>query len=237
MSSKITRYQERVLKLFSGKMQGFYLVGGTALSLYYFHHRDSFDLDFFTQSFNRIEINRIIKELSQQLGKKIELTAEQNKENFLKIAVFMVHFNKSDSLKIDFVQDSHKFLKPLKIINGLSILSLEDIYLRKIYAVAGVVETTDIIGAKMMIGGRQEAKDFFDLYCLSNIFMRLSKFAEKYCDAVDKEALIRWFRTYDRIQIKTGLLELITHKGLDYKLMENHFKKQIDKLLEQEVGL
>ena len=149
----------------------------------------------------------------------------------------MVKFSARDSLKIDFVQDSYKLIKQLRIINGIPVASLEDIYFRKINAIAGDVEVTDIIGAKMTVGGRQEAKDFYDLYCLSSTFSPLYKFAGKYCDSVRKEALIRWFRTYDRMQIKTGLLELKTDKNLDYKLMEKHFKKQIDRLIEKEAGL
>jgi len=35
--------------------------------------------------------------------------------------------------------------------------------------------------------------------------------------------------------IKTGLLELKTQEKPDYKKMENHFKNEINKLIEKEV--
>ena len=54
-------YQEKVLKALEGKIDNFYLAGGTALSLFYFHHRQSDDLDFFTQEFNQDMINKIIE--------------------------------------------------------------------------------------------------------------------------------------------------------------------------------
>lgn len=154
----------------------------------------------------------------------------------VKMAIYIIEFSKNEPLKIYFVEDHLKTIKQPKMINGISVLSLEDIYLRKVYTVAGSAQTVDEIGRQKNIGGRQEAKDFFDLYCLSTVFMPLYKFALEYCDPVLKEALVRWFRTYDRMQIKTGLLELRTNRDADYKLMESHFKKEIDKLLEKEVG-
>ena len=53
----------RALKILSGRMEGFYLAGGTALSLFYFQHRDSYDIDFFTNDFSRKRIEDIVKGL------------------------------------------------------------------------------------------------------------------------------------------------------------------------------
>ena len=51
MNKRIVSCQKTVLKALSGRMDNFYLAGGTALSLFYFQHRLSVDLDFFTQNF------------------------------------------------------------------------------------------------------------------------------------------------------------------------------------------
>lgn len=228
--------QKRVLNILSHKMDDFYLVGGTALSLYYFHHRESVDLDFFTQEFNRVRIMQLVKLMEEGLKKKINLIAEQAQKDKIQIMVFSVPIDKNSYLKIDFVQDYLKLVKIAKTINGIKIFSLEDIYLRKIYAATGTKIENDSIGRRIAIGGRQEAKDFYDLYCLSSIFMGLSKFSFKYGNELTQEALIRWFRTYDRMDIKTGLLELKVKKDLDYRIMEHHFKKEIDKILEKEIG-
>lgn len=236
MPSQIIKYQGKVLKTLSGRLEGFYLAGGTALSLYYFHHRESLDLDFFTQHFNKVVIDKAIEELSGKIGKKIELATWQNKKKMVRMAVYIINLNEREKLKIDFIEDWLKVIKPTKIINGIAVLSLEDIYLRKIHTVTGSAEIKDVVGRRIILGGRQEAKDFFDLYCLSTVFMPLYKFAHKYCEPVLIEALVRWFRTYDRMDIKTGLLELKTKEDVDYKLMEKHFKKEIDKLIEKEVG-
>lgn len=236
MKQKMSNFQEKMLGLLSGRINDFYLAGGTALSLYYFHHRESQDLDFFTKKFNRIRIVNIIKELSQKSKKEIELVAEQKAKDRVKIAVYAMHINKEESLKINFVEDYADIIKSPKLINGIYVLSLEDIYIRKIFAIGGTSWKTDAVGKKIFKGGRQEAKDFYDLYCLSSIFMRLSDFSYKYGNPLIREGLISWFRTFTRLDIKTGLLELKLKKEIDYRDMELHFKKEIDSILEKEVG-
>ena len=235
MKRNFSYYQEKVLSLLSGKIEDFYLAGGTALSLYYFHHRESLDLDFFTKKFNAIRISNIIKELSSGLKKETELIAEQKTKQKVRIAVYSIQLTKREALKIDFIEDYVNLIKKLRVVNGINVLSLEDIYIRKIFAIAGSLQAEDLTGRKFFRGGRQEAKDFYDLFCLSSIFIRLSDFSFKYCSPLMREALIRWYRTYNRLDMKSGLLELKSKKQIDYKEIELHFKKEIDAILEREV--
>jgi len=235
MESKTTAYQEKVLKILADKIDGFYLAGGTALSNFYFQHRDSEDLDFFTGGFEKSRIIGIVEGLSKELRRPIKLLKQQMRKNMVKMMVFSIEFTKKDNLKIDFVEDYIKLVKEPRNINGINIMSLEDIYLRKIYAVAGYWQREDKTGRKIGRGGRQEAKDFCDLHYLSHTFMGLADFAGKYCDDVVRENLIRWYRIYDRMDIKTGLQDLKLKKRVDYQDIERHFKKEIDKLLEKEV--
>jgi len=58
----------------------------------------------------------------------------------------------------------------------------------------------------------------------------------RYCGIAAQEALIRWFRTYSRMDTKTGLLELKTKNKFDYREMESHFKQEINRLLERQIG-
>lgn len=235
MGSKITIYHKRVLKILANNVDSFYLAGGTALSNFYFQHRDSEDLDFFTGKFEKSEITGIVEDLSKELRRPVRLLKQQMKKNLVKMMVFSIEFTKKDKLKIDFVEDYIKLIKPSRNINGVNVMSLEDIYLRKIYAVAGYWQREDKTGRKIGQGGRQEAKDFCDLYYLSHTFMGLADFAGKYCDDIVRENLIRWYRTYDRMDIKTGLQDLKLKKRVDYQDIERHFKKEVDKLLEEEV--
>lgn len=235
MSKIITDFQNKVLKLLAGRMDDFYLVGGTALSLYYFHHRGSLDMDFFTTDYSKKRVEEIVRFLSALLKRKVDLVAEQVKKDKARIAVYSIPIDKKENLKIDFVEDYVGLIKPPKSINGINVASLEDIYIKKIYTVAGTSQEEDLTGRKITKGGREAAKDFFDLYCLSHTFMRLSKFSYRYCGSTTREGIIRWFRTYNRLDMKTGFLELDLKKAVDYNDIERHFKKEIDSIIEKEV--
>lgn len=233
---KVLNYQNAVLKSLSNKIDNFYLAGGTALSMFYFQHRVSIDLDFFTPHFSYKQINEIISYLKTELKKEIKLSAQSLEDNKTKMLVYYIYFTQKNSLKIDFIEDVFDLIKEPKIVDGIKILSLEDIYLRKIYALIGVLPVLNGIGRKKFVGGRTEAKDFFDLYFLSHTFMPLCQFVDKYGDPVIKEGIITWYKTYDRMDIIDGVLRLTTDKKIDYKNMEKHFHKEVDRIVERQVG-
>lgn len=233
----ITYWQDRVLKALAGKMDGYCLGGGTALSKVYFQHRFSWDLDFFTAEFSRKNILSLMKLLSDYTDKDFRLVSEQGNKDTVRIMIFNVQLSKNQALKVDFIEDYVKRLKPLRRVDDIWVFALDDIYLRKIYAATGTTEAFDLVGRRISKGGRQEAKDFYDLYFLSHTFMNLSYFALKYCSMAMQESLVRWFRTYSRMEIKIGLLELQTESKPDFREMEQHFKKEIDCLLEKQIGM
>ncbi len=235
MNNKTSSYQQKVLKILSGKINNFYLAGGTALSVFYFQHRDSEDLDFFTQKLDKMEVIEIVKKLSEQLKKPIKLINQQFRKNMVKMMIYSIEFNKKNSLKIDFVEDYIKLLKQPKNVDGINVMSIEDIYLRKIHTVVGFWNILDITGRPKIIGNRQESKDILDLYYLSHTFTGLADFVYKYCDKSIIENIIRWYRTYNRLEIKLGLQELKLKRQVEFQEIEKHFKKEIDKLLEKEV--
>lgn len=232
----IRKYQDKVLEKLADRIDEFYLAGGTALSLFYFQHRLSVDLDFFSPGFIPMRIKEVVAYLEKALSKKIELTGQRLGGEAAKILMYNIRFSQKDSLKIDFVEDALKLIKPTRAVEGIRVLSLEDIYLRKLYAVCGAISGVDAVGRKETLGGRIEAKDFYDLYFLSHTFMSLSKFIEKYGNNVMIEGLIRWFRTYDRMAMMDGVLTLDTDKEIDYKKIEAHFKKEIDRIIESQLG-
>lgn len=224
-----------ILFAIKNKTGSFYLAGGTALSLFYFQHRLSEDLDFFTQKFDLGEVKKVIETIESFTGQKAVLKAENTKPEFVKMQGFDIRMRSGTKIKVDFVQDCLKLLKNLNEFNGIPVLSVEDIYLRKIFAAAGSLVTTNLVGKPDIAGGRQEAKDYFDLYVLSHTFMPLSKFAREFCGPVQKEGLIRWFNTFDRFRMKSGLLELKTKVQHNWPTMEKHFNKEIDRLIAMEM--
>ena len=96
---------------------------------------------------------------------------------------------------------------------------------------AGYIVKQSSTGRDMMVGGRQEAKDIYDLYCLSSITKPLSEFINEYGNAAMAEAIIRWQKTYDRLQMKTGLLDLITSRKVDAREVLGHFDKEVDQII------
>jgi len=228
--------QDKVLKIFADKAKGYYLAGGTALSKYYFQHRQSVDLDFFTKEFNSGQIQQLISLVAREETVKIELLNISQKEDFAKFAMYLLVFTQGVELKLDFVEDYISTLKPFNLINGINVLSLEDIYLRKLFAAAGTVSREDEAGKLINLEGRQEAKDFFDLYFLSTTFQPLASFVKDYGNNQIKEGIVRWFRSYDRIAMKSGLLDIKTKIPIDYRIAENHFRIEIDNILEAEIG-
>ena len=231
--SRIEQAQDKILGILADKIDDFYLLGGTALAKFYLHHRLSEDLDFFTRKFDYHRIQEIKALLSAAVKKPIEVVQERLMPGkMVKLCIYYIPLSEKHGLKIDFVEDVVKPLKEFHRVNGINVMSLEDIYLRKIHAVTGTQPQIDLTGRKAH-SGRQVAKDFYDLYFLSHTFRNLSDFALKYCDNNQWEGLIYWFRTYSRQEIKEGLMDLMTFKKFDFQLMERHFKKEIDRLIEQ----
>lgn len=228
--------QLKILKALSGKIDDFYLCGGTALSLFYFDHRESEDLDFFTQKFLFERVQQIVKFLEKKFGYEIKLEAENFSEKHqAKMMVFYVQED-DNFIKIDFVEDVFPLIGKFKKIDNIKILSIEDIYIRKIYATSGLKVGMDEVGQTRFIGGRQEAKDLFDLYYLSEKFLSLSEFVNKYCDQTLKEGIIRWFRRFDRMQMKIGLSEIKTSNRIEFRDMDKHFDNEIKQILLGEIG-
>ncbi len=232
---KIPEIRGKVLKIMAGKLEGFYLAGGTALSVYYFQHRESFDLDFFTKDFLRPKIEELMSALSKDIGLDVELIGEQDKQGYVRMMIYSLKIDVDLVLKIDFVEDVYKLVEPLKQIDGIPVLSIQDIYFRKILTSCGSIGKMDTVGRMKFAGGRQEAKDFFDLFYLSNTYMPLSKFVQRYCQQSQKESIIVWFRTYDRFEIKSGLTEIITDKKISFQEMESHFKNEVGKIISAEI--
>src|SRR3989338_7093958 len=90
-----------VLPFLKDKVNDFYLAGGTALSMFYYEHRESFDLDFFTKSFSKERIIKIMDHLKKDSHWNIELISEQDKEDLIRVVVYMAHIDKEKQCKID----------------------------------------------------------------------------------------------------------------------------------------
>lgn len=237
MEKNIQIIQKEILRSLKGKIDDFYLAGGTALSLFYLHHRESEDLDFFTQEFDATRVMEIITGLQKETSKNIDLVSENLSGKTADIMIYNLEYAEDRFLKIDFVKDVLLLINQPQIVEGIKILSIEDIYLRKIHAVSGLRIGVDRIGRNKFTGGRQTAKDLFDIYFLSKEFLRLADFVDKYCKPTFKEGVIRWFRTFDRTNMKIELADIRTDKTIEFKDIDRHLKTEIEEILAREVEL
>lgn len=121
-------------------LNGFYLVGGTALSLY-LGHRKSIDIDLFSNF--GFDTSQLLENLQQEFDFEIFSTAT----NTLKGSI--------NQVKIDFI--AHRYpniYDPLRIDN-ISLISIQDILAMKLNAIAT---------------SGQRSKDFIDIYFALNEF-------------------------------------------------------------------
>ncbi len=125
-------------------LKRFYWTGGTVLSEFYLHHRDSHDIDLFSekQEIHLPSINKFIGIVSQQMKVKKIIH-----KRFLGLHTYTL-FLKDRELKVDFNYYPFKRINSSKKWKGLEIDSLEDITANKIQT----------------ISTRARERDFVDLY-------------------------------------------------------------------------
>jgi hypothetical protein len=126
----------------------FYLTGGTALSAWYLNHRESHDLDFFTDK--PIDYERVIRWV-----KHLEQTVNYSTVRFDQDYGFLqcyLRFSETISLKIDFHNYGAHTIKRGFQWRGLTIDSLHDITVNKLRTIATTPRT----------------RDYVDLYCIYN---------------------------------------------------------------------
>jgi predicted nucleotidyltransferase component of viral defense system len=147
MDTKIRDIQKKILKVFAAEAKNFALSGGTALELYYLHHRFSADLDFFSPQYDLSEIESLVTAFAKLIGKKPKLEAEFVTSRKAKVRFYTIPVRNSDRpLKIDFVEDVF-FTKPaIKRFKNVPVYSIDNMYMQKIIAVSGIPSGVDEIG-------------------------------------------------------------------------------------------
>ena len=226
--SYIKDEQRKMTRMVTKKFKKYYLTGGTALS-FYFDHRFSEDLDFFTQEYRKQDPDRIMNFVSKNTGFAFKLEAEQDDPKLIPMKVYFLELKRGCVLKIDFVQDFERNIKRIK--NGVH--SVEDIYYRKISSGIGMIKKQDLTG-RIIHAGRQSVKDLFDLYYLSKHYRPLSEFFFEYFSYDKVESLIAWYRGFNRMNLKIELLDLLPNvdtakviKHLDNELLRKLPEKLI----------
>lgn len=163
----------RLRAMAGGQMSKFKLCGGTALARCWLDHRVSYDLDLFLpHGFNAFALSKELK----SAGFSYETTSiveDSRKANQLHGYVIQ----NGRRLKVSFIEDAYFDLFPViqKPFGRLSV-ETEDIaglYHRKLRTVSGSGMEGDSFE-----GGRQKARDLFDLYVLSKSHSPIREFMD-----------------------------------------------------------
>ena len=229
MDEQLQELQSRVLRAVAGLgKHPFALAGGTALERYYFHHRFSRDLDFFSPRFDRNEIKRIVAGISAEIGLPIAPDTEFSTPEHARVARFITRAGKLDRpLRMDFVEDVICDCPRTRIIHGVPVYEAEEIYHHKINAVAGTRGETDATGREMP-SGRNAPRDAVDIFYLSRGVKPLHMFLGN-LPRTAQRMFVRWAQTYSRMDMKLGVLELdIYDRSFDVRDMIQQIDHEVE---------
>lgn len=211
MKKPLTKLQETILQNFFAKPIGksYFLTGGTALSGFYFYHRESLDLDLFT--FETIEIEPV-RQVFEAIATKTRLSLDHRvaTEGYHKF--FLT--GKSGELKIDLVREQKVHFGDIKTFGKVRVDSIENIGSNKITA----------------IFNRTEAKDFIDLYFI--LQKKLFTFQKLLKDAKKKDlGMNEFYLGHMLLEVKNlkNFPKMLT--PFNKKSMENYFVFLANKLL------
>lgn len=161
--NQLTPFQHQIIRAISKSSlrNQFYLTGGTALSLFYLHHRYSLDLDFFTADPTSVSrVPAIIEEIAIEINAQVSFTRQL--ETFLQC---FFENETGERVQIDFAQESPYRLGEVLQNDelGIAIENFEDIACNKLSA----------------LFDRAEAKDFVDVYFICQEKMSFDELVEK----------------------------------------------------------
>ncbi len=199
------------------------LCGGTALSRFYLQHRLSYDLDFFLPTgFNaQALLDQLVPNV---VINNLEITHDQTRADQLHFTVDVGDV----PIKMSFVEDMYADVFPpiatKLVIQNRTIQTegLDGLYHRKLRTVVGWADAQ----VPQPVGGRQTARDMFDLFVLSQARMPLRAFIERlpYAFATtafeDGLANMPWFDLI--LELKETIAAPKWQAGLDVELLRDH---------------
>lgn len=153
-TSILSQLQKRFLDLVVAEptlVRDYYWTGGTVLSEFYLHHRDSEDIDLFTENEEvQIEaVNTFMSRAAKKLGaKNVKYT------QFLGLHTFIFEFSDNSSLKVDFNYYPFTQLEKGEKYKGLWYDNVLDIAVNKMQTIAT----------------KPRSRDFIDLYMIQKTY-------------------------------------------------------------------
>ncbi len=137
----LTELQSEILRRFFARREDFFLTGGAALVGFYLGHRETHDLDLFTEGTPLDEGERTLREIASAL--ELEIESVRRDPAFHR---FLVRRRQdAESLVVDLVRDDVPQLAPKRIVGGIRIDSAEEIMANKLCTLLSRVEVRDLV--------------------------------------------------------------------------------------------
>ena len=188
------------------ELNGFRLVGGTALSLL-LGHRKSIDLDLFSdEPFERESILEIL----QATFSNFTLADQKSSRLF---------FTTINNIKVDFVHTFEKFFSPVELVEGIRFASTPEIVALKLNAIAGR-------GAK---------KDFWDLNALLKVYS-LKEMLSFYQERYPNNSLMMILKSIPYFIEADQDLDPICFEKLSWEDIKNNILKEFNKYINTDNG-
>jgi hypothetical protein len=181
----ISNLQTEILRALSqlSDAEHFYLTGGTALAEFYFGHRKSFDLDFFTVEKNLVlPFGRFVE---GALRREYTLAVVRRFETFAEFEVGLA----GESTRLQIAYDSPaRFEKPVESDIGVQVNDYRDIITDKLLAFYGRAEPRDAVDLFFILqredlwklaelAGRKDPG--FDLYWLAAAMHKTTEYPDE----------------------------------------------------------
>ena len=175
MTLKLYKAQDILLhKIFSNlealEIPNCMLAGGTALARYYLHHRISYDLDFFIgQDFSP-------ERLARTLGAHGVILSDVQMERDSKWTSQLHAQTKveGETIKISFIADIYEGMWKKVTVDQIITEEIDGLYHRKLRTISG---NQTHQGSHQ--GGRQKARDLFDLFVLHKEIKAIHTFIDE----------------------------------------------------------
>ena len=204
----LTDLQKRVLLALSKEAtiaENFYLTGGTALSAFYFGHRYSEDLDFFTHHASLQDMNKILHIIFNKMGLRYKA---------LQSAPYIHRYLVESDLKLDFVVDTPQRIGSPILWDHILIDNLSNIATNKMCTILG----------------RLDAKDYVDLYFIfENSDLELEKLIEWAKLKDGGMDLFMWASLLGEVQTFQALPRMI--QPLSLKKLQHYYLELRDQIL------
>lgn len=184
----------------------FYLTGGTALSYFYFKHRFSEDLDFFSEKGYNIDLLLKWAGYASRQLKAVRLERETLRGQ----DIFYFYFGDSSFVKVDFAFFPFAHFGEFLKFNDLRVSSIEDIALNKLQAIVSRKRSRDFVDLffclrKLSWGVQDLQKNYqlkFDIYLSSE------QLATSFSSAVDSQDLPRFLGKANWGEVENYFLKL-----------------------------